>query len=88
VCGNEAEATRWLRLSLRDSPGFTSAHRVLAASLVGLGDIDEARAVTADMLRCEPSFTVSDFARERAPYVDPVIRATFLERLRLAGLPD
>ena len=54
VSGNPAEAARWLRLSLRDSPGFTSAHRVLAASLVGLGEIEEARAVAAEMLRCEP----------------------------------
>ena len=88
VCGNEAEAIPWLRLSLRDSPGFTSAHRVLAAALVGLGEVEEARTIGAEMMRCEPGFSLSAFARERAPYVDPEIRAKFLERLRIAGLPE
>ena len=88
VSGNEAEAVPWLRLSLRDSPGFTSAHRVLAAALVALGAIDEARTVAAEMMRCEPQFSLSAFARERAPYVDPVLRAKFFERLRIAGLPE
>ena len=88
ACGGDAEAARWLRLSLRDSPGFTSAHRVLMAALAGLGEIDEARSVAADMLRCEPEFRLSTYAQTRAPFVDPVLRERLLNRMRDAGVPD
>ena len=88
ACGDDAEAQRWLRLSLRDSPGFTSAHRILMASLVGLGQTDEARAVAADMMRCEPGFTLSAYAKERAPFVDPIIREQLFARMRTAGVPE
>jgi len=88
ACGNEAEAARWLKLSLRDSPGFTSAHRILMACLVGMGQVDEARQVAADMMRCEPAFTLLAFAKERAPWVDPVLRERMFSRMRIAGVPD
>jgi adenylate cyclase len=88
VCGDEAEAARWLRLSLRDSPGFTSAHRILMASLAGLGQLDEARAVAADMMRCEPEFRLSTYARDRAPFVDPQLREQLFTRMRAAGVPE
>ena len=88
VCGDETEAARWLKLSLRDSPGFTSAHRILMASLAGLGQIDEARAVAADMMRCEPEFRLSTYARDRAPFVDPRLREQLFARMRAAGVPE
>jgi adenylate cyclase len=88
ACGDDAEAARWLRLSLRDSPGFTSAHRTLMACLVGLGQIDEARQVAADMMHCEPEFTLAAFARDRAPIVDPVLREKLFSRMRVAGVPE
>ncbi len=88
VCGQEAEAIHWLRLSLRDSPGFTSAHRILMASLVAIDRLDEALSVAADMMRCEPNFRLVDYARERAPFVDAGIREELLTRLRRAGIPE
>jgi adenylate cyclase len=88
ACGNDAEAARWLRLSLLDSPGFTSAHRTLIACLVGLGQVDEARQVAADMLRYEPGFTLSAYARDRAPIVDPALREKLFSRMRMAGVPE
>jgi adenylate cyclase len=88
VCGSNAEAAHWLRLSLRDSPGFTSAHRILMASLVVLGEVDEARKIAKSMMSCEPEFTLSAYARERAPFVDPVFREQLLARMKIAGVPE
>jgi adenylate cyclase len=85
--GDEAEAVRWLKLSLRDSPGFTSAHRILMASLVALGRNDEARAVVADMMLCEPHFRLSIYQNDRAPFVDPVLRRQLFSRMQAAGVP-
>jgi adenylate cyclase len=85
---DEAEAVRWLKLSLRDSPGFTSAHRILMASLIALGRSDEARVVAADMMLCEPQFRLSIYQNDRAPFVDPVLRQQLFSRMRAAGVPE
>jgi hypothetical protein len=58
------------------------------ASLVGLGQTDEARAVAADMMHCEPGFTLSAYAKERAPFVDPILREQLFARMRTAGVPE
>jgi adenylate cyclase len=85
---NEAEAVRWARLSLRDSPGFTSAHRLLMAALVELGKVEEARAVAAQMMACEPEFRLSTYEHSRAAFADPDLRAGLLSRMRTAGVPE
>lgn len=86
--GDEAAAVHWMKLSLRDSPGFTSAHRILMAALVGLGNNEEARAVAAQMMICEPQFRLSVYERERAPFVDPELRSKLLARMQIAGVPE
>jgi adenylate cyclase len=86
--GDEAEAVNWLRLSLRDSPGFTSAHRILMAALVGLGNVEEARAVAGQMMICEPQFRLSRYQNDRAPFVHPELRSTLFVRMKTAGVPE
>jgi adenylate cyclase len=86
--GNEAEAARWLKLSLRDSPGFTSAHRILMAALVALGETEEARTVAGQMMVCEPQFRLSSYRNDRAPFVDPDLRTALFSRMRDAGVPE
>ena len=86
--GDESEAVRWMRLSLRDSPGFTSAHRILMAALVALGKLEEARSVGMQMMACEPQFRLSVYERERAPFVDDELRTKLLARMRIAGVPE
>jgi adenylate cyclase len=86
--GNEAEAVNWLRLSLRDSPGFTSAHRILMAALVALGRVEEAQTVAGQMMLCEPQFRLSGYQNDRAPFVDPDLRAMLFSRMRTAGVPE
>ena len=77
-----------MRLSLRDSPGFTSAHRILMAALVGLSNIEDARSVARQMMSCEPQFRLSRYENERAPFVDAELRHKLLSRMRMAGVPD
>jgi adenylate cyclase len=86
--GNEAEAERWAKLSLRDSPGFTSAHRLLMAALVALGKVEEARTVASQMMACEPGFRLSSYQHGRAAFVDPDLRTGLLSRMRVAGIPE
>lgn len=82
-----AAAARWLGLSLSGNPGFTSAHRFLAAALVALGNQDEAARVAARMMQCEPGFRLSIYEHERAPLIEPGLRRDLIRRLRAAGLP-
>jgi len=86
--GNDAEAVRWMELSLRDSPGFTSAHRILMAALGGVGKIEDARMIAQQMMFCEPQFRLSRYENERAPFVDAELRHKLLSRMRSAGVPD
>jgi adenylate cyclase len=80
------DAIRWSRKSLNLSPRFGNAARVLAASLVAVGRVDEARQVSLHHKHMLPGFRVSDYAR-RCPFKDPQ-GSLYVERLRVAGLPD
>ena len=86
--GDEMEAVNWLRLSLRDSPGFTSAHRILMAALVALGYVDDAQTIAQQMMVCEPQFSLSQYKNARAPFVDLDLRTMLFSRMRAAGLPE
>lgn len=81
-------AADWGRLAAAENPLFTATHRILAASLVALGNVHEANAVAADMLRLEPEFRVSTWERRRQPFRDEAVKQAYAERLRRAGLPD
>jgi adenylate cyclase len=86
--GDEAEAVNWMQLSLRESPGFTSAHRILMAALVALDRVEEARTVAGQMMLCEPQFRLSNYRNERAPFVHPDLRSLLFSRMRTAGVPE
>ena len=64
----------------------TSNLRCLTASLVAAGKVEEARGVAARLLQVNPSFGLQSF-REYTPLRGDV-RDLFVDRLRLAGLPD
>jgi adenylate cyclase len=85
--GNHAAAVRSMRLSLMESPGFTSAHRILVAALEAQGDRPAARIAAADMMRYEPHFRVANYAAERQPFVDGELRHQLLAALGAAGVP-
>ena len=85
--GEFAEAARWGRLCLEENPRFSANMRLLAASLVGLGEVEEAKAVAAQMLAIEPRFSVAKWSRTLQPFRDPAIASLYAERLLQAGLP-
>lgn len=87
VAGRFDEAVKWTARALRDRPGFGPALRFHAASLVGLGRLDEARATIAHLLALEPGLTASEL-RHRAPVFDAKLMDAFVNALRQAGLPE
>jgi adenylate cyclase len=58
----------------------------MAASLVALGRIEEAREVARDLMRVQPRFRVAAYI-PRCPIKDPAQVTVFVERLKFAGLP-
>jgi len=86
--GNYEQAVKWGRLSASENPLYTANHRVLAASLVALSRLDEARSVAASLMKLEPNFRLSLWARTRQPFRNPDVGARYVERLQQAGLSD
>lgn len=88
AAGDYATAAYWGRLSAAENPLFTATHRILTATLVALDNMDEARAVAAEMLRLEEGFRVSVWEQRRQPFRDEAAKRAYADRLRRAGLPD
>ena len=75
--------TRSLRANRTHGPTL----RILAIAQVLAGRIDDARATIADMMKVEPTFSVSRFL-DRYPGAAASHASTYAEALRVAGLPD
>jgi TolB-like protein/Tfp pilus assembly protein PilF len=87
LCGNHQDAAAWGRMSVsRNNGAQTSNLRTLAVTLVALGELDEARQVGQRLLQWDPSFRLATF-RARTPLRGTILDH-FVERLRVAGLPD
>jgi tetratricopeptide (TPR) repeat protein len=86
VAGHHAEAADWARRTLRLRPGYLIAHRLLAASLVGLGERDAAREAVRALLAFAPGDTIAWIAAHSA--LRGEARERYLAALREAGLPD
>ena len=88
VCaGDFDEAITLLQHSLRLNATHTSTHRALVIALVMQGRLVEARRVAEDMLRLEPSFTISVFMR-RYPGRNHAHARMHADTLLLAGVPQ
>jgi adenylate cyclase len=79
---------RWARLCRGENPAYTANLRYLTAALARLGELSEARQVAADLMREEPEFRLSAFARRRQPFQVKSIADAYLDGLRAAELPD
>jgi TolB-like protein/class 3 adenylate cyclase/Flp pilus assembly protein TadD len=66
---------------------FSWSHANLAACHAQLGQMDEARAEAAEVLRMQPNFTISWLMREE-PYKNPADAEPFIQGMRKAGLPE
>lgn len=84
VAEDYAEAVRHCRLALDKSPEYSTTWRALAVSLVGQGQLDEARRAAARMLELEPDYP--SIAEETTPFLEPRLRERFLQHLAAAGL--
>ncbi len=84
--GSFEKAVEWERKALGQNAHFRAGLRVLAASLVAVGKLEEARDVGRTLLEEQPSFRVSIYAPQ-CPWRDTEVRETFLKRLLTAGLP-
>ena len=58
---------------------------ILAAALVKLGHIDEAKAAAARVLALQPGFSIAEFCAVNDPA--PAIAVPLTDALRAAGLP-
>jgi adenylate cyclase len=86
--GSYEEAVKWGKMSISENPQYTANHRILAAALVALGRVEEARKVAAQLMQLEPEFHIGVWGRTRLPFRDREVSAKYMERLREAGLPD
>ena len=85
-----AEAVVWLRQSIEANPNFASVHFYLAAALVLLGAVDEARAAAQAGLVLNPSFTIRRY-RASAWSDNPnylAWRESIYQVMHMAGLPE
>jgi adenylate cyclase len=85
--GRYEEAARWCRRSLQRRPDYVGARVGLAASLVELGRLDEARAVTAEIARAHPEISLQQLALDMAVF-EPDLAQRVLAALRRAGLRE
>ena len=85
-----AEAVVWLRQSIEANPNSPIVHFYLAAALVLLGAVDEARAAAQAGLVLDPSFTIRRF-RAGALSDNPnylALRERIYQVMQMAGLPE
>ena len=82
-----AEALPYLRECVSRAPNFRSGHVWSSAIYAQLGQLAEARAAAAEILRIDPTYTIQKTAK-LAVFKDPVQAEHYLDGLRKAGLPE
>jgi adenylate cyclase len=85
VAGRYEEARAPLLRFLSRYPNTLSAHLTLAAVYSQLGQVAEARAEAAEVLRLNPNFSL-EIHKQRAPIKDPATLERHIAALRKAGL--
>src|SRR5215831_8148652 len=81
------EAVRWLRECTLCMPNVQWPHAWLAAGYARLGQLEEAGAEAADVLRINPAFTIESW-KCTTPFKDPKDLEHLVDGLRKAGLPE
>lgn len=82
-----ASAIAYGRQAKRLNPNYTTTLKVLSASLVAHGNVNEAREIAARLRRTEPSYTPAA-AQMTLPFRDLAVRDQFVRQLRTAGCFD
>jgi TolB-like protein/class 3 adenylate cyclase/Flp pilus assembly protein TadD len=86
----DEEAVAWASRAIEASPGFMSSYFLLAAALVGLGRMTEARETVRAGLALNPAFTIARYraspSSDNPRYLAGLAR--ILDALRNAGVPE
>lgn len=86
VSGNFDEALKWtVRASNRPRPALFN-FRTRAACLVALGRLEDAAEMAKQIMQLSPTFSLGRY-RKQCPFV-PAVLEPWMQRLRLAGLPE
>lgn len=83
--GDYEMAVAYARRSEAINPNYSTTLKVLAASLVAIGNVNEAREAAARLRVLEPSYT-NEVARRTLPFEDPTLREQLVRQLRTAGI--
>jgi adenylate cyclase len=83
-----AQALAALRDCVSRSPNLRAGHNWLAATYARLGQLEEARAAVAEVLRIQPDFTIGGTARWTMPFKSAQDGEHLFEGLRMAGVPE
>jgi adenylate cyclase len=70
------------------APNLWVGHVWLAANLAQLGQLDEASAEAAEVLRIDPKYTIDGTQRRLARFKRPEDAEHLFDGLRKAGLPE
>jgi adenylate cyclase len=81
------EALHWGQAAMREMPNYGSSHRVIIGALVGLRQMDEARAAARRLMEEFPTYTLA-LQRQINPWRDEAFAERYVEALRVAGIPD
>lgn len=85
TAGNHEQAIAWGTSSATLNPRHAPTWRTVMASQVALGRLEEARGTAERVVALDPKFSLATM-QVRTP-LRGALRDTFIERLRLAGLP-
>jgi adenylate cyclase len=77
-----------LRECASRAPNFRAGHVFLAAAYAQLGNIEQARAEAAEVLRIEPRYTIQVTQARLTPFKRPEDTEHLFDGLRKAGLPE
>lgn len=79
------EAAGAARRAIEFNPGFSPAHALLAAALIRLGRVVEAKAAAQRVLALQPTFTIRKFSTTVG--LEASVIAPFADAWHEAGLP-
>jgi adenylate cyclase len=83
-----AQALPMLRDCVSRVPKLRPGHVLLAATYAQMGQLEEARAEVAEVMRLDPNYTIVGVARPTAAFKNAKDDKHYFDGLRKAGLPE
>jgi tetratricopeptide (TPR) repeat protein len=81
-----AEAAEAARNGIDANPSFSNAHAILAAALMRLGRVDDAKAAFRDVFELQPGFTIGGFMR--LANFEPAMSRNLADAWRELNVPE